>query len=63
LLLIYLKFKILFLLCKIRFLNYDYVDATDNPDRNSNYDYIVTNGNKQEVRFRVFFGWKMGVRF
>lgn len=48
---------------KIRFLNYDYVDATDNPDRNSDYDYIVTNGSKQEVRFRIFFGWKMGVRF
>jgi len=48
---------------KVRFLNYDYLDSKYNTNSNSNYNYIVTKGIKQEVKFRLFLGWKMGVRF
>lgn len=48
---------------KIRFLNYEYVDSENNKDQNSRYDYLVSSGTKQEVKYRLFLGWKMGVRF
>jgi hypothetical protein len=47
---------------KIRFLDYDKINSEFIVDNNGGY-YNNTKKNREEVKFGVFVGWKMGVRF
>jgi len=47
---------------KIRFLYYDKINSEFIVDNNGAY-YNNTKKNREEVKFGVFVGWKMGVRF